>query len=1808
MNPTCQHCGKPLTAKAVDGLCPECLLKVGLGSAPGAEPVAAQPLLTPADLAVHFPQLEILECLGRGGMGVVYKARQPRLNRLVALKILAPERAKDPAFAGRFEKEAQALAQLSHPNIVTLYEFGQADGLFYFIMEFVDGVNLRQAMKAGRFTPEQALAVVPPVCEALQYAHNHGIVHRDIKPENLLLDKEGRVKIADFGLAKMLGTGASGIGLAESQPAGTPQYMAPEQQTAPQQVDNRADIYSLGVVLYEMLTGELPGKPLEPPSHKVQIDVRLDAVVLRALEKKPELRYQQVSEVKTIVETIATTPPPAGIPITPVGTGGSPVREQPSTPPRFSHTAIVGACWAAFSIFAALFVIQLWNPILGVPPASIAALVKLIIVLLLLPGFTAPFGATLLGWISVAQIRRSAGKLNGMWLAVFDGLLYPLIAFDLLIGTPPSVMLGHWIETQREQNHTGNLGALQSTGNSLILLACIAVDFLIIRAVWRAVNKNAVPLVPSVGKTGAENFQSFEKAERAKRFGKLALALCLGGLALPALLLALRVPPDAGVGRVFWLGCLGLTSICEIAAIVLGIIGWKSGTGKAAVIVAVALPLLGLLGIGVAYKMTVRRLTSLQETEQRKMEEERNRFARNEAVQGGATNATTVPKPPPAAAEPAFGPVIERVVLFNGERFIGENCLLDLDRGTFLVPPPAIKAKWTNGVSWGDALRTGLREEGDLAEWERTAEYQDSMFELETWAAKNGGDVLASGGDQRGLVLLPGDAGEYVDSTAGYLWNVPATELMKRFELLQSNTLYRWRMKATSELNDLNPDTFLFKTREGGRGVLQILAFTDNPRGVKLRYKLVQGGATQVAAVAKPAPADTKPVFGPELKSVSRFHPGFRVGALACSPDGKLIAATVGGLSISLMASGPSKVNDGWRPVVKIFDAATGNVVATLQLLDADEAASFPCTDTDTLYVVNALEFSPDGSELAVGSSAGQVKMFDPRSGKLLRALDDTAGRKSIAKPTGKRASLTRAMGAADVVTFSPDGNLLAVGGGPFTDDSKPRSNTMEGGVPTTGPGRLKIFNAKTGKLVRDLVGFSGNLFCIQFSPDGKLIAGAGDWLDNPEAGKPAEWDMGRGCKVWNVSTGKLDSKILSHDSGVFWSIAFSPDNKMLAIAAQNIGKDKKLGEKSTGESSGTIGLVWVASGNDEWLRPVPKSGNRVAFTADGRFVIALDGNQSLSLLDPHDGKVIRAIKPGAGEGTGIRDLRLAPQANRLIVVGADKKQDNIEVLAIEQSGSEPEIPTDDAAVVKPAPADAKLSFGPVMERVLPGGEPCREVFFQFRRGEIFIVGNGPGTSGDEAAFDHKRIDNAGGVDLSAISGDEGIQIAGRGCFFTREVQELKWDRFTAEQAVEAVKNVSFVEGVVSPKKGEFPITYLFKTARGEVGIMEVLGPVEVKHGDWSEHGMKFRYKLVQGTGTTTITPSKITLPKLNFGKETQGLQAALAVTPGEPFGLRIYLRNASDKAIALDGASYRQADECLLTDADGKPVPITRVTHDIKVGMGGGYHSPGQVAIFESAGLSFKSLDNVPSSAGYVAQAKPGRYTLRMKLRLPGDDVPFAPNQGVWHGELETGPVTIEVKDPTTQPIRPVADAIWSSYLGKPVETTVNDLQTTHENCALSLDTGKLLPVPTSITLDTLTNPSAQAAAIAWARDNQVDAIAFVTANGDKIVKCGLLCPGLLVRRAENPQWDPNTTDSQMLKEDFEKAMHDWNIIPHIADVTTAGEFPANYLILDTRTHRRGILQILGVSDKPRGVQIRYRLVEGAPVKKTVKQHIVSP
>ncbi|MDI1311144.1 serine/threonine-protein kinase, partial [Prosthecobacter sp.] len=734
---TCPQCGALIPEDSAHGLCPRCVFAKALApTADGGFAPYAPPSLESVRAA--FPHLEVTGLIGSGGMGAVYKARQPQLDRFVALKILPAELASQPGFSERFQREAQALARLSHPHIVTVHDFGQAGGFYYLLMEFIDGVNLRQLLQAKRLTPKEALSIVPPICEALQCAHDHGIVHRDIKPENLLIDKAGMVKIADFGIAKMYSSplapreensadantkapGTSETDLYRESPQftslsqmanmGTPDYAAPEQASG--SADHRADIYSLGVVLYEMLTGERPTSKLEAPSKRVQVDIRIDEIVLRALEKSPELRFATAAEFRTQVEAAAAEngkseptarraecdpfrashalplwlrsilgavffvcllnfagphftrlgnspertftvglsqpwlvvhsqlvddtrsvralswnfrsssflsgiiaavvaatllffrrygrlharwsgwisgigsaaavspgirfrlveeregrrvilwrgvlgaflavfalalivgassslvtngAPPFLIVVALAGiaailTVGTSVRirfksvasshsepDDITGPPRYSRAAIVGACWVPVTFLSFVAVAMVSFQVRGDPASGPEWWQLAILIPALILGVTGPFGTTILGWVAVSQIRRSAGRILGLPLALFDGLLYPLgfLSGVLLLGSTtlarmfvdfylnPSVIGHHNIDPPLHPKVAFWLS--QNTGLTalLFIIAIVAANIFIVRAVLRAVRRDVSPASSETRATGNE--------------------------------------------------------------------------------------------------------------------------------------------------------------------------------------------------------------------------------------------------------------------------------------------------------------------------------------------------------------------------------------------------------------------------------------------------------------------------------------------------------------------------------------------------------------------------------------------------------------------------------------------------------------------------------------------------------------------------------------------------------------------------------------------------------------------------------------------------------------------------------------------------------------------------------------------------------------------------------------------------------------------------------------------------------------------------------------------------------------------------------------------------------------------------------------------------------------------------------------------------------------------------------------------------------------------------------------------------------
>ena len=309
----CGQCQREIPSHAPFGICPVCVLNLATeNSEPqvtDSRPQAvSESVPEPHELAGKFPNLEIVSLLGRGGMGAVYLARQTSLDRIVALKVLSSGLADDPSFTERFAREAKTLAKLTHPNIVTVFDSGQCGDGSYLVMEYVEGVNLRDAILSKTIDPARALAIVQQICDALQHAHDAGVIHRDIKPENILIDRNGLVKIADFGLAKLLQPKAEQYSLTGTrQVLGTRNYMAPEQIESPESVDHRADLYSLGVVLYELLTGELPIGRFAPPSSKSGCSQQLDSLVMRTLEKDPGQRFQQASMIGSAVRELESS-------------------------------------------------------------------------------------------------------------------------------------------------------------------------------------------------------------------------------------------------------------------------------------------------------------------------------------------------------------------------------------------------------------------------------------------------------------------------------------------------------------------------------------------------------------------------------------------------------------------------------------------------------------------------------------------------------------------------------------------------------------------------------------------------------------------------------------------------------------------------------------------------------------------------------------------------------------------------------------------------------------------------------------------------------------------------------------------------------------------------------------------------------------------------------------------------------------------------------------------------------------------------------------------------------------------------------------------------------------------------------------------------------------------------------------------------------------------------------------------------------------------------------------------------------------
>ena len=254
-------------------------------------------------LAALFPGYQIHGLIACGGMGAVYHAVQSSLDRAVAIKILPREFGSDASFRTNFQTEAKSMARLNHPNLIGVYDFGEVDGMLYIIMEYVPGESLHHASYGGRLKGSDAARIVAAICDGLAHAHENGVLHRDIKPANILLDSQARPKIGDFGLARPIGSREG-----ENETVfGTPHYTAPEVLARPDAVDARADIFSVGVLLHQLLTGHVPEEVQGLPSVIARCDIRFDEIVRKATNPMPEMRYRDAGTMARELHALAAS-------------------------------------------------------------------------------------------------------------------------------------------------------------------------------------------------------------------------------------------------------------------------------------------------------------------------------------------------------------------------------------------------------------------------------------------------------------------------------------------------------------------------------------------------------------------------------------------------------------------------------------------------------------------------------------------------------------------------------------------------------------------------------------------------------------------------------------------------------------------------------------------------------------------------------------------------------------------------------------------------------------------------------------------------------------------------------------------------------------------------------------------------------------------------------------------------------------------------------------------------------------------------------------------------------------------------------------------------------------------------------------------------------------------------------------------------------------------------------------------------------------------------------------------------------------
>ncbi len=1220
---------------------------------------------------------EVSGVIGSGGMGVVLKAHDKALDRLVAIKVLAPHLASSGAARKRFARESKAAAAVLHPNVMAIHNVSNDESFPYLVMPYLRGVSLQNRIESeGPLPVCEILRIGSQIAGGLAAAHAQGLVHRDIKPANTLLE-EGveRVAITDFGLARAVDDATlTRTGII----AGTPQYMSPEQARG-DAVDQRSDLFSLGSVLYAMCTGRPPfraetsygvlrritdDEPTPIRNINPAIPEWLCGIIAKLMSKAPEKRLESAGKVAELLEAfLAHEQQPEVVPLP------ERVREfadsRSTSRRRLIHKWLAGAA-AALAVVLAGFVIllELNKGTLRIENETDDVAVRI------------TQGTKTVKELTVSRagkdVRIAAGEYVVDIQGEADGITVKDGAVSLRRGEQEIVRIVKQSHTQvSEPSDSPKKSKGTKVESGKILTAAevmknansIHQDFKDITVRFKVHSATRFDVID-------ENDNQLQQWKlSAKAFGAEVVPEPFSVRLSSAVEAALRKQGVVDVPMAFIGKEIQVTG--QLTALSLNL------PASPQRILSYYIPVYALDQIRFvdAEKENPKTANNSHETTD-PLEADDKIAARktlinniqgewilvrmnegledvlkgNEyplSVEGTLLNfrfyapknpneSSTLPillhwKPgsPPEWVEATLDPNGTPEQLPGILRYDGKTLRLCVNQDAGNTKRPRVMAAGSK-VLYFECRRLGATTFHRVLRDDRYG--KDWMIDLDRGTLHTPPKSLSGEKQMTEWMRTQG-----IDATG-----IKANQgLLAPFELLttplsgKSFSDYRLEDVTTTlnlaagfveegvpPLSFCEPGEYAFKTREGGVGVLRVERVTDDGKGLKLRYKIL-------AAAPQPIPK--------QANLIREFPTKADVKTIACSPDGQRIAVANGDPTLIMQRDGSSRVKNNWQPAVQVLDAETGKRLVSLELANDEERAILAATKHVSHFEVTALEFSPDGKFLAVGTSIGQVKLFHAKTGLLYRSLDDKPTKTADKVTPENWKPLKRAIGSVADLAFSPEGRQLAVCGRSFSDFSDVFDGSRRLGRLAKGPGRLKVWDIETATLEHDLPGHS-EAVAVAYAPNGKLLA---------SVGRP-------GLNIWDPETGKkLWMRDMRANAGTR-AVAFSPDSRLVAITTLEFDKDK-----AKDAATGAVDVLHSATGIVEWRRSFPGWAKPVAFAPDGKSILALCNGDSIRFLNSETGEVVNEIKPPDSPDTGYQwmDVSISNQAHSLVIGGRDKSR-----------------------------------------------------------------------------------------------------------------------------------------------------------------------------------------------------------------------------------------------------------------------------------------------------------------------------------------------------------------------------------------------------------------------------------------------------------------------------------------------------------------------------------------------------------------------